>query len=74
MDAKVILDEVRINHARLKSCDLHVFDPATYKPGKRMVCVKCHGELQSVRIGSYIDGYEAAGGDCNDIWPGYRDK
>lgn len=28
--------------------------------------------MQITDIGQYIDGYEAHGGNADDIWPGYR--
>ena len=74
IDAKTLLMKVKTNDARLKGCDLHAFDHENYRPGKRMTCLKCGGEIEPVRIADYIRGYEAGGGICDDIWPGYRDR
>lgn len=74
IDATAILAEVKTNHARLDGCKVHAFDPSEHVPGKRLTCLLCGGEMQLVRIGDYIKGYEAAGGSCDDIWPGYRAK
>lgn len=76
IDSKALLAEVKANIARLNSCDRHLFAQGDHirHPRHRIPCRKCGGEMQLVDIGNYIRGYEAAGGDVNDVWPGYRDK
>lgn len=72
IDPHSLLAEIRANHAKLDACDVHRFAPDSYKFGQKMTCLKCAGTMQATDVGHYIKGYEAAGGSCDDIWPGYR--
>ena len=70
-DVKKIWDEVAANRLRLNRCKLHQFQGMP-ELGKDMTCVNCGGRLQLGHVGMYIDGYEAAGGRADMIWPAYR--
>lgn len=72
MDVPSLLAEIRANRTKLDACDVHRFAPDDYKFGQKMTCLKCGGTMQATDVGHYIKGYEAHGGSCDDIWPGYR--
>ena len=70
-------EEVKANSARLRGCPRHRFPDASslvLSPRMELVCESCGGKMRTVDVGLYIAGYEAAGGPCDDIWPGYRRK
>ena len=62
--------KIKENRRKLTACTRHRIDPATYKFGKKMTCLNCGGEIDGPELLSYVRGYEAAGGDGEDIWPG----
>jgi len=72
LDMNQLLKDIKANSLTLDSCELHRFDPVGYTFGKPMFCVRCGGKIDAVAVGWYIKGYEAGGGSCDDIWPGYR--
>ena len=76
IDTQKIMREIRANHDRLDNCPRHRFDQTEYEKmprlGMKLTCVHCSGTMDVVAISHYIKGYEAHGGDCNDIWPGFR--
>lgn len=67
-------EEAKLNSKRLKDCPRHLFEPQPVKIGLRLTCMKCQGLISLSDVGHYIQGYEAAGGSADDIWPGYRKK
>jgi hypothetical protein len=71
---KNIWKEVQANHAKLASCPRHRFEGGSVKIGQKVTCLNCGGMTGLVHVGDYIDGYRAAGGDVNDIWPEYDGK
>jgi hypothetical protein len=76
MDGKSLLAEIRENHRKLDSCDGHNFNiPENPKLNQRLECSKCGGTLRFEAIGYYIRGYVHAGGNADDVWPGWnKDK
>lgn len=74
IDAKKMLAEVRANIDALDGCPLHKFNPEHWRPGKPVTCTQCGGHMPLTRATAYMAGYKAAGGDSNDIWPGYGEK
>jgi hypothetical protein len=68
---KGIWAEVQANRARLSGCARHRFD-GDWKIGQRKVCLVCGGGMSLTDIGNYIRGYEAAGGNANDIWQDFK--
>lgn len=73
IDYKGILAEIRENSRKLAACKRHTFSvSAPLRLGHKMTCVHCGGQMNIVDIGYYIDGYEAAGGDADDVWHGYH--
>ena len=73
IDAKNLLIEVRANTAALENCPLHFFDVnAERKFGEKYICCNCGGKLNAGGVSQYLAGYEAAGGDVEKVFPGYR--
>lgn len=71
--ALTLWEEVKANRRRIDACERHLFPGGTdIKLGQKHFCLNCGGALQLTDIGPYIQGYEAAGGAADDIWPGYR--
>lgn len=65
---KEIIDIVKANGARLKLCSRHRFIwPESRTLGTRLKCENCGGEMDAIQILRYIEGYEAAGGNINDV-------
>lgn len=74
IDGRTLLAEVQENRRRVDGGPRHRFEPIKVKLGQRVRCGECGGEMRLPELGSYIAGYEAAGGNADDIWPGYRLK
>jgi hypothetical protein len=73
IDGKKLFAEVVENNRRWTSCDGHRFAAIEpYRIGQRHTCIKCGGTKSMIDIMYYLEGYEAAGGDPNDVMPGYR--
>jgi len=71
-NSKNILEEVRANIKIKNSCKLHnITPPEELKLGHVFTCNNCGAKIRTNEIGSYIRGYQAAGGDCNDIYEGW---
>lgn len=70
--------DVKANHARLLSCKTHRFPDAVANPpkfGGKVKCERCEGVMSLTDASHYFDGFAAAGGDPNDVWPGFtREK
>lgn len=67
-----ILAEIRANTKKLDNCKLHKFSGERMPPGNKHTCLNCGGQMKGSDVLWYIAGYEAGGGDCNDIYPGWR--
>lgn len=67
-----VWQEVKANRAKLNGCKRHHFDGGEIKKlGAKYICRHCGGTEGLSSIGDYIKGYEAAGGNADDIWPGW---
>jgi hypothetical protein len=68
-----LLDEIKENQARLDNCNKHHFPtfPNTVTFGMKLDCSKCGGSMNAVHAFAYTNGYVAAGGNGNDIIPGW---
>lgn len=65
---------VKANRAKLDACARHRFemgDPP-YRFGMKLTCTNCGGTIDAVQAFVYTQGYKAAGGDPNDVIPGYE--
>jgi hypothetical protein len=70
-------EEVQENNRKKEACPLHTFKPMTgaIRIGQKFTCTNCGGERFSlVDIGHYLRGYKAAGGDPDDVFPGWANK
>lgn len=69
-----IWNDVKENQRRLDSCKRHRFEPhdPPYLFGEKFTCLNCGGRLGAVETYQYTLGYEAAGGDANDVFKGFR--
>ncbi len=67
-----ILAEIRNNSKKLSSCERHKFTGERMPPRNTHKCIKCEGEMKGGEVLWYITGYEAAGGDANDIFPNWH--
>lgn len=74
VDFRAIFDRVNKNRGKLDACPCHVFPANTVvQLGGKVTCERCGGSLGLIEAFRYVQGYEAAGGYANDIWPGYRE-
>lgn len=68
-----IWNDVKANRKKLASCRAHRFEGGPIeKLGAKYTCSRCGGEETLTRISDYIEGFKAAGGNADDIWPGWR--
>jgi hypothetical protein len=71
-----IIVKIRENLKKLKSCKRHNF--GIFKPTSgalynvRYTCKNCGGEMKLGDIWKYISGYEAGGGNSEDILRGLK--
>lgn len=72
IDAKAIWEEVKANNAKLRSCPRHRFPAGPVGLGQKHTCLDCGGRIDGVALLNYLAGYEAAGGDPHDVYPGFR--
>lgn len=79
-DAGKLWAEISANNDKLNACPRHFFelpDEAIAEGmgalfGKKLTCLRCHGSLRLTDINQYIRGFEAAGGNPNDVLPGWN--
>lgn len=75
LDSKSLWAEVRENNRKIRECQRHRFKHVeAVKLGQKFQCQSCGGTMGLIGIGDYISGYKAAGGDVNDIWPGFEKR
>jgi len=74
-DLRSNLAKIKENQDRLFACKRHNFGdcPTPYHFGQTFVCLNCQGSMKAVDAFRYIQGYEAAGRNPNDILSGYRE-
>ena len=72
---------IQENRDRLNACPRHLFDGPMPGLGEgvgamfggKMECSKCKGTMDLLGINEYVRGYEAHGGNGNDVLPGWRE-
>lgn len=72
-----MIGEVRQNLTTIDNCPRHRVSASKfdqYEQGMTITCEVCGGKFTRVYLGNYIQGYKAAGGDPNDIVPGWEKK
>lgn len=73
-----LLAQIQANNDTLNACPRHFFDfnveggPAALF-GKKAVCERCGGRLALTEINQYVRGYEANGGNGNDVVRNWKD-
>lgn len=73
-EAAAILDAIKANRTKIDGCAKHLFpmgDPP-YPFGMKLTCTNCGGTMDSIQAFRYTQGYKAAGGNPNDVIPGYE--
>lgn len=71
-DVQKIWRKARENNKRIESCSRHVFPADSVRLGVKYRCLNCRGEMDAVSVKYYIEGYMAAGGNPDVIWPGWE--
>lgn len=75
--AEAAWNRAQENQTRLRGCDRHHFEePAEIVLGMRLTCTKCGGYMRLSDIAMYLHGYQAAGGNTDDVilgWPAKRE-
>lgn len=70
---ELIYAEVKANQQRLDSCKRHHFPTLPpFTPSAKFTCSNCGGEMRHDCAAAYTRGYAAAGGDPNEIIPGWN--
>lgn len=68
------------NQGKLNTCPRHRFAwadvvgivPGRIEVGAKFTCDVCGGRMPALEMFRYIQGYEAAGGNANDVCPGFN--
>ena len=67
--------EVRENLSRLDACKRHRFGwEPMLRLGQKYECIECHGRMDGPALYNYLQGFEAAGGDADIVFPGWRKR
>jgi hypothetical protein len=73
-ESRRLWEEVKANGARKDACPRHHFTYETVQFGQPIRCDNCGGTMQLTDAGMYVKGYIAAGGNPDDVWPGWLKK
>lgn len=74
--------EAQANVDKLNECPRHHFEmtdeqvaagPAALF-GAKLTCARCKGRMDMLGVNQYVRGFVAAGGNPNDILPGWNDE
>jgi hypothetical protein len=74
IDFRAIAAEVKENLRKRRACPQHLFPPAEAKMQTRVVCTRCTAWLGTCDALAYCEGFRAAGGDTDEVWPGAMAK
>lgn len=74
IDTKALFAEVQGNRAKLDSCKRHRFAGGSPVLGGRNTCLDCGGQIGNTDVMYYIAGFEAGGGNADEIWPGWHSR
>lgn len=69
-----LYEQVKANRIKLDACLKHRFNigEPPYQLGEKFVCANCAGTIDAVQAYAYARGFEAAGGNPNEIIPGFK--
>lgn len=70
-DMHEIISAVKENWRKINACPGHFFDGPITLGGKN-TCKICGGVVDNRYLGAYVQGYMAAGGNPNDVKPGWK--
>ncbi|MDE0921493.1 hypothetical protein [Aurantimonas coralicida] len=74
-DFDEIWQDVKANRRRRDGCKRHRFDQQQQRRfGERATCINCGSQMRLTDVAQYIAGYEAAGGNADEIWPNWRGR
>lgn len=74
-DAANLLAAIKANREALDKCPKHAFDYPTERRlnfGEKLTCRNCGGKMDAVQAFVYCQGFEAAGGNPNEIIENFR--
>lgn len=82
IDFGALMARVNENRRRLDACPRHLFPERVpgieggvgAMLGQKIRCKKCGGEMDLVALNYYVRGFEAAGGNGNDVLPGWKEE
>lgn len=66
--------EVQENGRRLRACKRHRFESIDLPLGAKRACLACGGTMAATDIAWYCEGYAAAGGNPDDVMPGFSGR
>lgn len=72
--------EISANNDMLNACPRHFFELSDEEIaegvgglfGKKLTCRRCNGSMRLTDINHYVRGFAAAGGNPNDVLPGWN--
>ncbi len=73
-ESQKIWDDVKVNRTRLDGCKRHLWLYEKVTLGQPIKCEHCGGTMQLTDAGMYVRGYVAAGGNPDDVWPGWNKR
>lgn len=72
-DSRVLMQMAKDNNAKLDGCVKHHFDvKPPYKLGQKFTCFNCGGEMDALQAFRYCQGFEAAGGNPNEVIANFK--
>lgn len=73
-ELKLKLAAIKANQDKLDKCQKHLLDkwPKGLTIGVRFTCANCKGSIDAINAYQYTLGYKAAGGNPEDIMPGWN--
>lgn len=72
-DPAIMIAEIRENQKHLDGCKRHHFPTfGQVAFGMKLDCSNCGGRMCALQAGAYTRGYAAAGGNPNDVIPGWN--
>lgn len=81
-DRKRLWANANANVEQLNACPRHHFvmtdeqvaaGPAALF-GAKLTCQRCNGRMDMLGVNQYVRGFKAAGGNPNDVMPGWGDE